>query len=144
MELSELLSMNSQIRDYGLQLHQIMTEMDSVIGLISALDSVHEQEIANQGKSLPNEAARKLYREHLQDLDSSYSEWKANLAQLKHDKLMASYERESLKSELELHVLDIRRSTAKLESESMTKFVDNTNYIEELKQSRMFDNIDTN
>ena len=144
MEISELILINSRIRDYGLQLHQIMTEIDSMIGLISALDSVHDQEVANQGKALPNDRERKLYKEHLQDLDSSYLEWKAQLAQLKLDKMMASYERESLKGELELHVLDIRRSTAKIESESMSKFVENTNYVEELRQSRMFGNIDTN
>lgn len=144
MEISELILINSRIRDYGLQLHQIMSEMDSMIGLISALDSVHDQEIANQGKALPNDRERKLFKEHLQDLDSSYLEWKSTLAQLKLDKMMASYERESLKGELELHVLDIRRSTAKIESDSITKIIDNTNYVEELRQSRIFENIDTN
>lgn len=145
MELEELLLINAQIRDYGMQIHSIMIEMDSLVGLISALDSVHDQSVLNQGKSLPNEMARKLYKQSLQDLDSSYLGWVSNLAQLKLDKSMIGYERDSLKTELELHVLDIRRSTVKLEAESMTKFVDNTNYVEELKQSRMFDeNIETN
>lgn len=138
MELTELLEINSRIRDYGNQLYSIMTEIDSLTGLITALDSVHDETIYNLGKNLPNEQARKMHREHLQAMDSNYLEWKTILQNLKQEKVRISYEREYLKSEMDLNVLDIRRNTAKLESENMIKYIDNTNYIEELKQSQLF------
>lgn len=139
MELTELLEINDQIRDYGYQLHSIITEMDSLTGLITALGSVHDETIYNLGKNLPNEQARKMHREHLQAMDPNYVDWTNLLQNLKQEKIRISYEREYLKTELELNILDIRRSITKLESENMIKYIDNTNYIEELKQSQSFE-----
>ena len=138
MELLDLLELHSKIKSTGVRLYEIATEMDSLTGLISALDSTFDQAIFDQGKNLPNELARKLYRERLQDNDEAYLEWKSKLAELKLEKMMVGYERDSVKIELDLHMLDIRRSTSKLEADTIAKQIDNTNYLEAIKQTESF------
>lgn len=138
MELLELLELHGKIKETGIKLYEIATEMDSLTGLISALDSVFDQYVIEQGKALPNDVARRLYKESLQDSESDYLVWKSRLSELKLEKMMIGYDRDSLKIELDLHMTDIKRQTSKIESDTVTRQIDNTNYLEAIKQSESF------
>lgn len=138
MELINLLEMNEQIRSFNSELHLIMTEIESVTGLLYAVDSTFEQDVLDMGKLLPNESARKLAKDVMRKNHENYTQWVDRLLDLKQQKIMISYERDSLKTELDLHVVDIKRSTAKQEASNMATWVDQTNYLQALEQDKMF------
>lgn len=140
MELKELLELNQSITNLGRELYETICEIDRLTGLVYAMDSEFDQTIIDMGTMLKNEAARKASKDLLRTSDYGYMEYSIKLTELKHLKLKLSYERSSLESELSLHILDIKRTTAKTESENMTIWVDQTNYIELVKQTEMFSN----
>lgn len=135
---NELLALNENIKTLGYQLHSILTEIDSNSGLIAAWDSEIDQCVIDQGKNLSNQIMRDLYKEKLKDNHSDYRILHGQLLELKQNKIMILYERDSAKSELEINITDIKRETAKLEADTMIRYIDQTNYLESLKQQESF------
>lgn len=136
----ELLALKDRIQDLGMQLYNIATIQDRLVGLIASCESVFDQQALEMGKSLPNVEARKVYKDKLKSNDFEYVQWSSELALLKLEKMSVALERDGSKVELELEILEIKRSTAQMEKDTLYAAIDQTNYLMTIKQQEEFEN----
>ena len=136
MDRLDLLLLSEQISDLGKLLHQIMLDLDSFAGRLYAIDSLIDQTIINL--ALPNENKRKAAKDVLRDENEFYRDWDIQVSELKQQKMSVAYERENLKSILEIELTDIKRSTAKMESQYINDWINQTNYVASEKQESSF------
>ena len=136
MDRLDLLLLSEQISDLGKLLHQIMLDLDSFAGRLYAIDSLIDQSIIKL--ALPNENKRKAAKDVLRDENEFYRDWDIQVSELKQQKMSVAYERENLKSILEIELTDIKRSTAKMESQYINDWINQTNYVASEKQESSF------